>query len=124
MRKPKTPYPSVPEALAAEATAAEDDEPDGRGRRSHRLRLSVRDMRSVPYRPPDHDGRDGVLEDELLLSVGLKHHGILVEGPNAPGQLHPTQQVNRDAQSLFAGGVQEGILDILRRLAVFHSRSP
>ncbi len=65
-----------------------------------------------------------MLEDQLLLSIGFQHHGILVEGATAARKLNSAQQLNRDAQSLFAGCIEEGILDILRRLAVFHSRSP
>src|SRR5215468_6231108 len=60
-----------------------------------------------------------MLEDQLLLIVGLQHHRILVERPDPARQLHPTQQIDRDVELFFAGRVEEGILDILRRL-VFH----
>src|SRR5579859_7646957 len=76
-------------------------------------------------RDPSHDhGRDRVLEDELLLTVRLQHHGVLVEGADAARQFHPAEQVNGDACSLFAGRVKEGILNVLRRLIAVHSRSP
>jgi hypothetical protein len=64
-----------------------------------------------------------MLEDQLLLIVGLQHDGILVEGANAPAQLDTAQQIYGDIQPLLAGSVEEGILDVLRRLT-FHRRSP
>src|SRR5438105_3040937 len=71
-----------------------------------------------------HHRRDGVLEDELLLIVvGVEHHRILVERPDAPGQLHPAQQINSDCRFVAAGIVEERILNVLRRLIV-HRRSP
>jgi hypothetical protein len=67
-------------------------------------------------RPPHCDRRNSVLENQLLLIVGFEHDGVFVERTNASGQLDPAQQVNGDIQSFFAGGVEEGILDVLRRL--------
>ena len=37
-----------------------------------------------------------MLEDQLFLVVGLEHHGILVERPDAAGQLDAAEQVNGD----------------------------
>jgi len=65
-----------------------------------------------------------MLEDKLHLTVRLKHNGALVKGADATRSLHPTEQVNRDAGSLLAGRIKEGILNILRRLIAIHSRSP
>src|SRR5215470_11638145 len=59
-----------------------------------------------------------MLEDQLLLIVGLQHHRILVERPDPARQLHPTQQIDRDVALFFAGRVEEGILDVLRRLVL------
>jgi hypothetical protein len=110
------PYPSVPEALAAVA---------GRSGRSSQVSPWMRHMADVGRSHPSHHHRgDGVLEDELLLTVRLQYHGVLVEGADAARQLYATQQVNRDAESLLAGRVKEGILDVLRRLIAIHSRSP
>src|SRR3954469_5530404 len=56
---------------------------------------------------------DGVLEDELLLIIGVEHHGVLVERANPPGQLHTTEQINGDRSFFFACCVQEGVLYVL-----------
>ncbi len=64
-----------------------------------------------------------MLEDQLLLIIGLKNDRIFVERANTPSQLDAAQQINGDIDLFFAGCVEEGILDVLRRL-VFHSRSP
>src|ERR1700692_816636 len=65
-----------------------------------------------------------MFEDQLFLSVGFEHYGILVEGTDAARQLHPAHQVNGNVQPLLTSRVEEGILNVLRRLAAFHSRSP
>jgi len=65
-----------------------------------------------------------MFEDELLLTVRLQNHGVLVERADSARKLHTTQEVDRDAGSLFAGCVEEGILYVLRRLVIFHCRSP
>jgi hypothetical protein len=61
-----------------------------------------------------------MLEDQLLLIVGLEHDGIFVKRTDASGELDPAQQVDGDIQSFLASGVKEGVLNILRRL-VFHA---
>src|ERR1700722_6299108 len=61
-----------------------------------------------------------MFEDQLFLTVSFKHHGILVERTDAAGQLHPAHQVDRDIQPLLTGCVEEGILNVLRRLAAIH----
>src|SRR5271163_4410650 len=78
----------------------------------------------MSHRPSHHHGRDGVLEDQLLLAVSFQNHGVLIEGTNTARQLYSAQQINRYAQPLLAGCVEEGILNVLRRLAIVHSRSP
>src|SRR5882757_5624405 len=65
-----------------------------------------------------------MFKDQLLLSICLQHHRVLVEGTDTACQLHSAQQVDCYVQPLFAGRVEEGILNVLRRLAAFHSRSP
>jgi hypothetical protein len=69
------------------------------------------------------DRGDGVFEDQLLLVVGVEHDGILVEGADAARELDSAQQVNGDVGSLLACRIEEGVLDVLRRL-IFHRRSP
>jgi hypothetical protein len=61
-----------------------------------------------------------VLEDQLLLIVGFEHNRIFIERTDAPRQLDAAQEVNGDIQFFLAGGVEEGILNVLRRLA-FHA---
>src|ERR1700722_5508911 len=66
---------------------------------------------------------NGVLEDQLLLIIGLEHHRVFVKRTNTARQLYTTQQVNRDTGSFFPGGIQERVLNVLCRLIV-HRRSP
>src|SRR6266481_2077629 len=68
-------------------------------------------------------GRNGMLEDQLLLVVGFQHHRIFVKGANTSRELDSAQQVNCDIGSLFACCIEEGFLDVLRRLAL-HRRPP
>src|SRR5947207_6998358 len=78
----------------------------------------------MAMRRPAHGHRgDGVLEDQLLLVVGLEHDRIFVERANTARQLHAAEQINGDARPLLASRIEEGILNILRRL-IFQSRSP
>src|SRR5690348_9006161 len=63
-----------------------------------------------------HYRRNGMLEDQLLLIVGLQHHRIFVEGADAPGELDAAQQVKGDGGFVFSGCVEKRILDVLRRL--------
>jgi hypothetical protein len=64
-----------------------------------------------------------VLENQLFLIVGFQHHGVLIERADTACQLDSAQQVDGDVSPLFAGGVEEGILDVLR-LLIFNRRSP
>src|SRR5579863_6818964 len=64
-----------------------------------------------------------MFEDQLLLIIGLKNHGILVERANAPSQFHPAKEVNSYNRFVFAGCIQKRVLDILCWLAL-HGSSP
>src|SRR5438270_6698512 len=66
-----------------------------------------------------HDRRDSVLEDQLLLIVGLENHGILIKGTDAAAELHTAKQIKRYRNAVLTRGVQKSVLDILRRLG-FH----
>ena len=59
-----------------------------------------------------------MFKDELFLVVGLEHHRVLVKRTDSASQLHAAQQVNRDGVFLFAGRIQERILDVLCRLTI------
>jgi hypothetical protein len=60
-----------------------------------------------------------VLEDQLLLAVVLKQHGILVKRPDFPGQLDPADKIDRNRSLILPNCIQERVLNILCRL-VFH----
>src|SRR5579872_3160129 len=84
----------------------------------------MRRVGGVRQGPPHDNRRNGMLEDQLLLSVGLQNNGVFVEGAYTARQLYSAKKVNRDVQAFLASRIQEGILYILRRLAAVHSRSP
>src|SRR5579863_953736 len=73
-------------------------------------------MLTVEHAPIADHGGNGVLEDQLLLAVVFKKHGILVEGPNFSGELDAADQVNGDGGLVLANRIQEGVLNILCRL--------
>jgi hypothetical protein len=56
-----------------------------------------------------------VLEDELLLVVGLENHTVLVEATHATRKFHATGQIDRNGQALFARSVQKSVLKVLAR---------
>jgi len=64
-------------------------------------------------------GGDRMLEDELLLVVGLQHDRVFVEGPDPSAQLYSTHQINRDWRLVLASSIEKSILNILCRLC-FH----
>src|SRR6266567_7969458 len=68
--------------------------------------------------PRQNDGRDSVLEDELLLVGGFKHHRVLVKASDATGQLRAAGQVNCDQGPFPTRGVQKSVLNILLLLHV------
>src|SRR5882672_3340496 len=61
-----------------------------------------------------------MFKEELFLVTGFQNDGILVERPDAPGQLHAADQINGYVMPLLAGGIEEGILNILLRRLGFH----
>src|SRR5262245_713315 len=75
-------------------------------------------------RSSDRDGRNCVLEDQLLLVVGFKYDRIFIERANPARKFYSTHQINRDAAPLLTRRVKEGILNILRRRLILHCRSP
>src|SRR5581483_6399078 len=91
-----------------------------RHRRSRRNWLHVRMTQLATVRGPrQHDRRDRVFEDQLLLVVRVQDDRVLVKRTNPAGQLHPAQKIDRYDCLVFAGRVEKGILDILCGL-VFH----
>ena len=72
----------------------------------------------------DH-GRDRVFKNQLFLAVVLQKYGVLVKGADLAGQLDAADEIDGDGRFVFADGVEEGVLDVLRCL-IFHvnRRSP
>src|SRR2546422_3777824 len=68
--------------------------------------------------PRQNDGRDGVLEDELLLVGAFKHHRVLVKASDATGQLRAAGQINCDQGPFLTRRVQKSVLNILLLLHV------
>src|SRR2546422_2275707 len=68
--------------------------------------------------PRQNDGRDGVLEDELLLVGGFKHDRVFVKASDTARQLRAAGQVNRDQGPFLARRVQKSVLNILLLLHV------
>jgi len=66
-----------------------------------------------------HHRGDRVFENQLLLIVGFQNHRILVKRANATAQLYAAHQINGDRGLVFASSIEEGVLNILRRLR-FH----
>ncbi len=64
--------------------------------------------------PSDYDGRDRVLEDEVLFVIGFQNDRILIESTNTASQFTTAQQVNRNARMFLAGSIEENLLYVLR----------
>lgn len=52
-----------------------------------------------------------MLEDKLLLRVGLKHDGVFIERADAAGDFSAVQQMHGDVLSGRRGHVEERFLD-------------
>src|SRR5271169_835468 len=63
-----------------------------------------------------------VLEDQLLLVVGVQNHRILIEGANATRQFDSAQQIDSNYGLVLASRIEKGILNVLCWL-VFHGWS-
>jgi hypothetical protein len=61
-----------------------------------------------------HDCRDGVLVDQLRMSVAAQKHAEIVEPGDKALQLDAVDQKNRNLVPALAHMVQEGVLQILR----------
>jgi hypothetical protein len=55
--------------------------------------------------PGCYDGRNGVLENQLLLVVGFENDAVLIEAPHSARKLHPAGQIDRHGQALFARSI-------------------
>src|SRR5581483_9346164 len=84
----------------------------------------VQSRAGVRMRGLAHDDRgNGVFEDQLFLVIGFQYDRIFIEGSDTTREFYPAQQINGNERFVFTSGVEERILDILRRLVV-HRRSP
>jgi hypothetical protein len=62
-----------------------------------------------------------VLEDQLLLVIGLQDQRILIETLDSPRKLYAAHEINREENFVLTGVIQKAILYVLRRF--FHSGS-
>jgi hypothetical protein len=66
------------------------------------------------HRLARHDGRDGVLVDQLGMAVTAQKNAEIVEGCHDTGELDAVDQKDRQRNFLLSYGVEEKILQILR----------
>lgn len=59
------------------------------------------------------DGRDGVLEDQLVLIVGFEHEGIFIETFDPTGEFDAAEKVNCNEALFFASVIEKAVLDVL-----------
>src|SRR5215831_4208432 len=64
-----------------------------------------------------------MLKNQLLLIVGLKNHGVLVETFDLSNQFYTADQKNGDRRFIAANRIQVYILNVLGRCFVFHRNS-
>src|SRR5690348_17156530 len=62
----------------------------------------------------DHNRGNGMLENQLLLVIGLENQRVLVEALDAARKLHATEQVQRNGSFILARVVEKAVLDVLR----------
>src|SRR5580693_2609447 len=67
-----------------------------------RSRARRKPMLAMNHRPVADDGRDRVLENQLLLAVVLKQDRIFVEGTDLSRQLYSANQIDRYRSFIFA----------------------
>ena len=77
-----------------------------------------RTMIAVQHRTRAYDRRDGVLENQLLLTVVFQQHRILVERTYFACEFDPADQVYRDRGFIFADRIKKRVLNVLCRLIV------
>lgn len=71
-----------------------------------------------------HDGRDGVLENQLFLIAGFQHQAVLVETADTPRKLHAAEEVDGNDQLFLARIIKERILNVLSGLVHDDPRAP
>src|SRR5690242_19477327 len=60
-----------------------------------------------------HDGRYGVLVDELGVPISSQQHAEIIEPGHDPLQLHAVHQEDRERRFTFSDVIEEGVLQIL-----------
>ena len=65
------------------------------------------------YRVPRHNGRYGVLVDELGMPISPQEHAEIVEPGHHPLQLHAIDEKNCEGDFCFTYMIKEGVLQIL-----------
>ena len=61
-----------------------------------------------------HDGRNRMLENQLLLVIGFEHQRVLIETLDPARELDAAQEIDRHHSLFFARIVKKTILNILR----------
>jgi hypothetical protein len=59
-----------------------------------------------------------MLENQLLLAIVFKQHGVLVERPYFACEFNSADQVYRDRSLIFPDRIEKRVLDVLCRLIV------
>jgi hypothetical protein len=75
-------------------------------------------MIAVQHRPGAHNRRDGMLEDQLFLTVVLKQDGIFVKGAYFACEFDSADQVYRDRSLIFPDRIEKRVLNVLCRLII------
>jgi hypothetical protein len=78
----------------------------------------ARTMIAMQYRPRAYHRRDGMLENQLLLTVVFKQYGIFVKRAYFACEFDSADQVYRDRSFIFADRIEKRVLDVLCRLIV------
>src|SRR5271155_3115418 len=79
---------------------------------------STRTMIAVQHRARAYHRRDGMLENQLFLTVVFKQHGVLVERAYFACEFDSADQVYRDRSLIFADRIKKRVLNVLCRLIV------
>ena len=74
---------------------------------------TARRTRTVVMLLRGHDGRDRMLENQLLLMIRLKDYAVFIEAFDTSGKLHTASKVDRNRHSFFAGVVKKAVLKVL-----------
>ena len=82
-------------------------------------------VRSLMVRAPgSDDSRNGVLEDELFLIIGLEYKRVFIEALDSPRKFHAAEEIDGDQPLFLARIIQKAVLYVLRRFVHGASNRP